>query len=80
MNPLTTASQQVAERTEPENNIDWERAFKVLASSCCAGFVQSTDVADKVELLNEHADPRAGDYLAKLFNKSRSNWMQEFMG
>jgi hypothetical protein len=79
MDPLTTASQQV-ERTEPENNIDWERAFKVLAASCCAGFVRSTDVADKVELLNEHVDPRAGDYLAELFNKSRSNWMQEFMG
>jgi hypothetical protein len=81
MDFLTESVRQLEiEKSEGSEDIDWERAFKVLALSCCVGFVSSTDTADKIEILNAYADPRVGAYLAELFNRHRSNWMQEFMG
>lgn len=64
----------------PEGPVDWEKAFVALAILTSTSFVSSHEVSQRVDFLRAKVDPRAADCLAKIFNGTRSSWMQGFMG
>ncbi len=59
---------------------DWKKAFAILATQTCTGFVSSGEVSLRCEALKQAGEPEAADALAKLFNSTRSSFMQGFMG
>lgn len=79
---LTTAGQVPApESTEDvQPPVDWEKAFKALVVLSTTGFVTSRQVNDWVQKIHDHIDPRAAKIMTDVFNKTRSSWMQDFMG
>jgi hypothetical protein len=64
----------------PESPVDWERAFVALAILTSTSFVSSHEVSHRVNFLRDKVDPRAAELLSKIFNKTRTPWMQGFMG
>lgn len=75
--PTDLVEDEVRVKTEP---VDWERAFVALASMTCTGFVQSTEVERWAQALHDRVDPRAAEVIVSVFNRTRSKWMQDFMG
>lgn len=71
---------EVPSTPETQTPVDWRAAFRGLALLSSTGLVTTKQVSRWVEQLNEHVDPRAGEELARIFNQTRSGWMQEFMG
>jgi hypothetical protein len=64
--------------TEPP--VDWEKAFKALVLLSTTGFISSATINGWVQQIHDHVDPRAAKLMTDVFNKSRSSWMQDFMG
>jgi hypothetical protein len=64
----------------PDGPVDWEKAFKALVALSCTGFVTSRQVEDWVQAIRDHVDPRAADVMVTVFNRTRSPFMQGFMG
>lgn len=63
-----------------EPPVDWEKAFKALVALSTTGFVASAQVNRWVQQIHDHVDPRAAKVMIDTFNKTRSSWMQDFMG
>lgn len=63
-----------------ESPVDWEKAFKALVALSTTGFVSSAQVNEWVQQIHDHVDPRAAKVMIDTFNKTRSPWMQGFMG
>jgi len=66
--------------TPREAPVDWERAFVLLTALSCTGFVQSELVGKWAQIIHDEVDPRAAKVLVSVFNRTRSKWMQDFMG
>lgn len=75
--PISPVDDGVNVKAEP---VDWERAFVALAAMTCTGFVQSNQVQGWAQTLHDKVDPRAAEVLITVFNRTRSSWMQAFMG
>jgi len=69
-----------ATSTPREAPVDWERAFVLLTALSCTGFVQSELVGKWAQIIHDEVDPRAAKVLVSVFNRTRSKWMQDFMG
>lgn len=85
MNTLPAIKSESTEICAPEvtphqEPVDWQKAFVVLTAMTCTGFVSSSQVEGWVQTLRDKVDPRAADVLIAVFNKTRSKWMQDFMG
>jgi len=65
---------------ETQTPVDWRAAFRGLALLSSTGLVTTQQVSHWVDQLNKNVDPRAGEELARIFNQTRSKWVQEFMG
>jgi hypothetical protein len=68
------------EYIDPESKTDWKRAFQVLTVLTSTGFVSSREVAHNVQKLREACGDEAADFMVQVFNGTRSQWMQDFMG
>ena len=75
-----SAEISVPEVTPHQEPVDWQRAFVVLTAMTCTGFVTSQKVEEWVQTLRDEVDPRAAEVLIAVFSKTRSKWMQDFMG
>ena len=60
--------------------VNWERAFAALAMATCTGFVASQDVEVWVQFVRKHAGNKPADVIVAIFNRTRSQFMQDFMG
>ena len=59
---------------------DWKLAFKALAFLTSTGFVSSDQVANRANKIRELCGEEPAEFLIEVFNSTRSQWMQEFMG
>lgn len=82
MNLLQKVDELLAKTPPPKegSSANWRRAFIALALMSCTGFVSSADVSSIVNALRAIGEEEAADTLAALFNRTRSSFMQEFMG
>ncbi len=64
----------------PEGSVNWERAFVALVAVTCTGFVSSKQVEVWVEFVRKHAGDEPAGVIVSIFNRTRSNFMQDFMG
>ena len=75
-NPPAEAPKDTANQGE----INWQKAFFYLVAMTCTGFVSSWQVERWTQTIRDEVDPRAADYMVEIFNHTRRNWMQRFMG
>lgn len=64
----------------PPGQANWKLAFGILAGHTCTGFVSSEQVSGYIEALREAGEAEAAEVVVKLFNGTRSEFMQGFMG
>jgi hypothetical protein len=59
---------------------DWKRAFVVLALQVGSGFIDSGTLSRYIEAVRRECGDEAAALALKIFNGTRSQWMQDFMG
>jgi hypothetical protein len=61
-------------------DVNWERAFKALVVVTCTGFINSQDVEKWVQFVRKAAGDRPAEFMIKVFNQTRPQWMHDLMG
>lgn len=59
---------------------DWRRAFAVLAIQVGSGFIDSGTLSRYIEHVRRECGDEAAALALQIFNGTRSQWMQNFMG
>ncbi len=59
---------------------DWKLAFVSLGIAVGMDIIDSLSLSAHVNQVRAQAGDEAADLLIEVFNKSRSQWMQDFMG
>jgi hypothetical protein len=63
-----------------EAETDWKKAFQALTILSCTGFVTSEKVSHLANRIREECGDEAAGFMIEVFNGTRSDWMQDFMG
>ena len=59
---------------------NWEKAFQTLALMTCTGFISSREIEARVEAIQRVAGDEPANLLIRVFNSTRTQFMQDFMG
>lgn len=65
---------------ERVSETDWRKAFQALAFLTSTGFVSSEQGANRANKIREVCGEDPAEFLIEVFNSTRSQWMQDFMG
>jgi hypothetical protein len=71
-----TSEEDVKQQAET----DWKLAFVALAMQSCTGFHSSEELSRYVEYVRDNAGEEPAKLLIDIVNRTRSKWMQDFMG